>query len=95
MRITKTRLCNWIAGFIEITGDIWADERKLLLGFGKGVLICPQDIFAILKQKSVIEKSGDSWVFHFTSIAGEANIEVVGSRASEGLKIIIKKDSLR
>lgn len=76
MKIHKRTLNRWLTDFVSIVGQIHGEHFEVAIGVGKGVLCCPPDVFDLLKNRRVITRNVDRYLFSYQGRFGETFVEV-------------------
>lgn len=63
----ESKLRGWINLFLKIMCDLSLENQKAVLS-NASILVCPEDIFELLKKSNVIESKMNEFFFCFSSI---------------------------
>lgn len=91
MRVQKKTLVRWLNNFVSIVTELSGEAIKHSVNVGKGVILCPSDIFEVLKNRRVVCRYDDQYLLSYTGDFGETFIEVrADSNELSGLTLKIK-----
>lgn len=90
MRIYKKKLVRWLNEFVSIVSEVSNEGFKNEVALGKGVILCPADIFEVLKTRRVLEKVGDVFVLSYQGKFGETFVEIRSTEKESGIILKVK-----
>lgn len=90
MRIQKKKLTAWLRDFVAIVSEVSNEDLRQEINLGKALVLCPKDIFDVLKSRRVVEKVGEKFVFSYLGEYGETVVEIRANKDEPGLILTVK-----